>query len=1265
MSPDRPGGRRFLLAQADQVCDRFESAWRAGARPRIEDYLEGVSEPVRALLFRELLAAELELRQKAGEPTDQEEYAARFPAHRALIGTVFAESAASAHCWSTSGPAPAEGPPGGSAGPSPRAAALLRRFTALLRGGWRNGEGEGEAAAAVPTGTPPITEPDGAATTDGSRAGSAPNLAGTQPLTGQPGGAAEVKREVGSTDETCDRAGTSPAAGIGPSSLASLSQYDLLSELGRGGMGVVFKARHRQLNRIVALKMLGDGRHILAENRARFLIEGEAVARLHHRHIVQIHEIGEADGHPFVTLELLEGGSLADRLRGATQPGRAAAALVAALAEAMHTAHGAGIVHRDLKPSNVLFDRDGVAKIVDFGLARRLEVEEGHTQAGQVMGTPSYMAPEQARGLTHQAGPAADIYALGTILYEMLTGRPPFKGPTPHETIHQVIHDDVVLPSRLQPKVARDLETICLKCLQKDPQKRYGSAAELAGDLRAYLEDRPIRARRTPVWERSAKWVRRHPARAAVAGLAALAAALLVAAGRIEVQRVAALGARSDQELFQAQADVAQKKWTDAQSIVTRLLTLLEPEPRLKAQRDRAAGLLVQVNRGLEELGTERKNEEIRRQDYARYERFLQRRDTAFFHETQFTGLDRPVNRQATRAAAREALSEFAAAAQGDRWTLAPLPRSLAPRERTEIVEGCYELLLILAGAVAEPLAGEDPKAQAARGLEILDQAARLVPEPSRAYHLHRARCLARAHDGAGEAREHALAERLEPATARDHFLAGRERASREQWNAAAEEFDAALQLQPDHFWAQCLAAHATLQAGRPAEAKAGLNACLRREPGLVWLYLLRAHASGQAAALALVSAKMLPARAREFGAVAENQFALAEADYGTAADMLRRQPGAGLHYTLLINRGQMRYEHERLDLALADLQEAIARDGRRYEAVAALAKVLDRQQRWDEAVEQLTRAIGLKPDYPPLYRERARVQEQRDRPTPAERRAALDDLDEAIRHEPPGAAIVADDQSRRGNLLRLLGRNDEALSACDRALEVLPSYAPAHHQRVRVLLALKRYDEVIGSCDAALAEGKAWPGLHEIRGAARAGRQQFAGAIADYTLALEQQPGQPRVLIERGLTYLVTNAPELALVDFEEALRLDPSSGQAHIGRGSALVHLGKPRAAVDEAETGLRLGPPTPRLYYSAARVYARAAEAVAADVRRKGRDAVLLVNTYQDRAVGLVGEALQRLPTEARSEWYSQIRTDKALESLSRRLRLADTARASRSE
>jgi WD40 repeat protein/Flp pilus assembly protein TadD/tRNA A-37 threonylcarbamoyl transferase component Bud32 len=320
---------------------------------------------------------------------------------------------------------------------------------------------------------------------------------------------------------------------------AALGGYEILGELGRGGMGVVYKARQTKLGRLVALKMVLAGSHAGPDELARFKTEAEAIARLQHPHIVQVHEVGEHDGRPFFSLEFCPGGSLAQKLAGTPLSPQEAAALVETLARAMQAAHAKGVIHRDLKPANVLLTEDGTPKITDFGLARKLD-DVGQTQSGAIMGTPSYMAPEQASGRVHEVGPAADVYALGAILYECLTGRPPFRAATPLDTILQVVRDDPVSTTHLQPKVPRDLDTICLKCLQKELSRRYRSAADLADDLGRVLTGEPIQARPVGRVERLLKWARRRPAVAALLGTLAVAVVALAVGGVIYNARLEA-----------------------------------------------------------------------------------------------------------------------------------------------------------------------------------------------------------------------------------------------------------------------------------------------------------------------------------------------------------------------------------------------------------------------------------------------------------------------------------------------------------------------------------------------------------------------------------------------------------------------------------------------------------------------------------------------------------------------------------------------------
>jgi serine/threonine protein kinase len=509
--PEREGSTVEQARLVDRVCKRFEDAWRVG-RPRIEDYLPPGAPAAEDTLLCELIALDVECRRRAGEQPGADDYQARFPG---------LDQARLAEVLRPRGPGPsvfreARAHPDAN----PALPALLEEQQAC----WRRGErvlveallearaplrADGEAVLDLILNEVLLRREGGEAADLAEYQRRFPHLAG--PLAVQ----FEVERAIESpamtwvpSASTRDDAGARPIPLGAP--LPQIAGYEILEELGRGGMGVVYKARQVRRNRVVALKMVLSGGHGTSEERVRFLAEAEAVAAVKHPGIVGVFDFGTSEGLPFFSMELCEGGSLAGTLAGGPLLPREAARLVEQVARAVQAAHEQGIVHRDLKPGNVLLDERGQPRVTDFGLAKRVECG-GLTATGAVLGTPSYMAPEQVRA-SKDVGSLADVHALGAILYDCLTGRPPFKAATTYDTLLQVVNDEPAPPRRLNPQVPRDLETICLKCLEKLPARRYASASDLADDLRRFLDDEPIQARPGGPAERLWRRVRRNPA---------------------------------------------------------------------------------------------------------------------------------------------------------------------------------------------------------------------------------------------------------------------------------------------------------------------------------------------------------------------------------------------------------------------------------------------------------------------------------------------------------------------------------------------------------------------------------------------------------------------------------------------------------------------------------------------------------------------------------------------------------------------------------
>jgi serine/threonine protein kinase/Tfp pilus assembly protein PilF len=872
---------------------------------------------------------------------------------------------------------------------------------------------------------------------------------------------------------------------------AAVGGHEILKELGRGGMGVVYLARHVRLNRLVALKVILAGSHASAGEQSRFQREAEAAARLQHPHIVQIYEVGEHDGCPFLSLELVDGPTLETVLADGPPPARQAAALVQTLAQAMAYAHQRDIVHRDLKPGNVLLMRsreappnpesssydlagedppagsappdeahldEFVPKITDFGLAKFLNAPDRQTQSGMFLGTPSYMAPEQAGGNHRSVGPAADTYALGAMLYELLTGRPPFLASSLPALLDLLRTREAVPVRRLRPRVPRDLETICAKCLEKDPGQRYASAADLAEDLRRFREGEPIQARPAGAWERLSKWVRRRPTAAAL--VAVSTAALVALAVFIP--------------------------WHFAEAQAAR-------------EQERERGQLARL----------------------RFEEFQRLKEEAFFHG--FYGIFLPdvdllANLRATRVIVDQALELAGMEVEdADGPVLAPFG---PPSDQAEVAEGCYQLLLTLAAVQEQPGPQDTPADRRRRirqALAFLDRAAGMAA-PTQAYHLRRARYLAQLGQPEEARHERDQARTTRPANRLDFVLLGSELLQQGLWKDARASFEQALRRQPDDFWSHFLLGECLLNQGLLPEAETHLAECLRQRPDFVWNYV----------ALATLHEKPKTAKGLEAAA----------ADYSRALELT---PNEDAQYLLYVNRGLVRFDQEKYADAEGDLLQAIAIQPGHYRAYVNLAQLYQDRHRFAESEQLLEKAMRL--PLPHRVRAECHVAHARNLYAVKKYEESVTACDTALRILPEYAPA----HFQRGQTFLELRRYAAALAAFDRYLAVggvgeFDLYfgrGRARLQRGDYLGARDEYTRAL-ECRRVAPEQAAEAHLH--RGWSYYFAEAWKPAARDFEQALSLDPDNADAYTGRGLARVMQGNYRLAVADAREALDRQPA---------------------------------------------------------------------------------------------------------------------------
>jgi tetratricopeptide (TPR) repeat protein/tRNA A-37 threonylcarbamoyl transferase component Bud32 len=1230
LSPQTGSTREQWLAALHEDQRR---RWQAGKPILVEDYLARLphlAHDHNAVLA--LIVAEIRHREQHGDPPTAEHYIERFPAFSSQLCAWFQEQHLAVD---TGGPGPEHVV-------DPYQTIDPRQ---LERPSSNGASADAENNPSTSASLYQTINPSAQVASSGSGSGSAPDA-----------------------DLFCPEV-------VEGSQLPKVPGYRILGTLGRGGMGVVYKAQHEGLNRIVALKMIRDAALAGADDLVRFQTEAQALASLQHPNIVQVFDVGKAEGLPYFSLEYVDGGSLSAKLAHEPQPPRWSAEVLETLARAMYAAHQKNIIHRDLKPANVLLTPEGTPKITDFGLAKKIDADSAETRSGSILGTPNYMAPEQAAGDSAAVGPLSDVYALGAMFYEMLTGRPPFQGTTPLETVMQVCQDEPVPPRRLQARVPVDLETICLKSMAKDRRQRYADAGALADDLRRWLDGVPILARPVSPLEKAVKWARRRPAAAAAAAFAVLAVVSIVGGAMLYLDQ-RARNAETEAERLR----VAEERRREAEQKVAPISAALR-----EGRYPEAAGLAEQA---LDRIRDQTDEDSLRQQlqqlcDDARagagyrdrWRNFERLANDANYWQTQSTGADPTTNAARAGKAAAEALALFDVTRDSHRVAPTIPSRYFSEAERQEVADGVRALWLVLVWAEGHPLPNLTAAENRRRAETALGLLQRIKDDGSvRSYYLLLAEALT-ALGRKDEAKQVLAQMPPQPVDVADWYTQGVSRYLDRDYEAAAGDFEEVVRRQPQHFWAQYRLALCQLHLGpqtvgdaataRFGAAVAYLDFCLGRRKDFVAALLLRGYARAE---LGLREQHAHPDKAAALWRAAEQDFQRAE-------EGLKQSPSADDEYSLLTNRALLWLHQEKYAAAVADLRRACQLKPKQVQAYALLAEAGRRQKDFGQALTELKTAIDLDPRQPSLLRTRARLHE-----SAGDAAAALRDYAAAAALEPPASRAAANDHLERGTLLMRAKNYPEAIAAFDAALAVRPELA-----RAQILRGAARYwlaeaaadpekkrpllEEAARDVDDCLRREKATADVYVSRGqirtqlalccmASKDPQEQvralglFSGAAEDFGRALDLRP-DTGLRIKRGWLLLTSlDAPKIALPSFKEVAQQDEANTEARIGLALCRAEVGGWREAVVDLDKALeqarRQKQETPFLLYHASRVYARAVAGI--DAEKADPQLTALRVRCQNESATLLRRAIESKPPAQRTPfWRDVVRKDKAFQAV----------------